>query len=147
MRCRTLGWLVCATLLVPGGALGAQAALRVVVTGIRADQGGEVLVTLYDRESAWLTVDSALAVRRIVPDADSALVEFEGLTPDARYAVAVVHDRNGNGKMDMRWLPWPKPKEGAGVSNNHVRAGKPRYAEATFPATGPLTVERIIMRY
>ncbi len=147
MRCRTLGWLACAAWLLPGGAVGAQATLKVTVTGIRAEQGGEVIVSLFDRESAWLTLDSALAVQRIVPEADSALVQFEGLTVGARYAVAVVHDRNGNGKMDMRWLPWPKPKEGAGVSNNHVRAGKPRYAEATFAATGPLIVERIIMRY
>ncbi len=147
MRRGGLGWLACAALLLPCGRVTAQETLRVVITGVRARQGGEVIVALYDRPSRWLVLDSAVAVRRIVPDADSLSATFEGLFRDSAYAVAVIHDRNGNGKMDMRWLPWPKPKEGAGVSNNHARAGKPRYDEATFPAGDAALVQHIVMRY
>ncbi len=148
MRSRCFGWLAgAALLLLPSETVTAQETLRAVITGVRAEQGGEVIVALYDRPSRWLVLDSAVAVRRIVPQNDSLVVTFEGLVRDSSYALAVIHDRNGNGKMDMRWLPWPKPKEGAGVSNNHARAGKPRYDEATFPARGTSLVERIVLRY
>ncbi len=123
------------------------ATLTVTITGIRANQGGELVVALYDRESAWLTTDSARAVQRLVPAGDTAEAVFAGLPFDSSLAVAVIHDRNGNGRMDMRWFPFPKPKEGAGVSRNHQRMGKPRYAEAEFRLYNADEAQRIALRY
>ena len=51
-----------------------------------------------------------------------------------------------NGKFDMRWFPWPKPKEGSGVSNNHRRKGKPKYDKAKFTVgqeAEPLSIEMV----
>ncbi len=72
---------------------------------------------------------------------------FDSLPFDSNYAVAVVHDRNGNDRLDMRWFPFPKPKEGAGVSGNHTRMGKPRYEPARFAVTLPMERQRIELRY
>jgi uncharacterized protein (DUF2141 family) len=127
---------------VPAGAI------DLTITGIRVTQGGELIVALYDRPGGWLQTDSALAVRKFPVGADSVMiVTFDSLPPDSGYAITVIHDRNGNGKMDMRWLPYPRPKEGTGVSRNHVRAGPPEYEKARVPvgeATERITIE---MRY
>ncbi|HEV2290481.1 MAG TPA: DUF2141 domain-containing protein, partial [Gemmatimonadales bacterium] len=121
-----LGWCLLAAPLA-GQAEGAdRGSVTVTITGISAEQAGTLLVALYDHASAWLILDSARAVRRIPVAADSATAVFDSLPTDTGYAIAVIHDRNGNDKLDMRWFPFPKPKEGAGVSNDHVRMGRPR---------------------
>lgn len=47
----------------------------------------------------------------------------------------------------MRWFPFPKPKEGAGVSRNNLRMGKPHYEQARFALLTPAEQLRIKMRY
>lgn len=133
--------------LVFPAALAGQGSVVVTVTGIRVAQGGILLVELFDHASGWLVLDSARAVRRIPITADSAIATFDSLPADPGYAVAVVHDRNGNDKLDMRWFPFPKPKEGAGVSNDHVRMGKPKYADARFRVSDARAPIRITLRY
>jgi uncharacterized protein (DUF2141 family) len=123
-------------------------AIDVTITGVRVQQGGELIVALYDRAVGWLQPDSARVLRKLPVGPDSVVaIAFEGLPPDSGYALTVIHDRNGNGKMDMRWFPFPRPKEGTGVSQNHVRAGPPEYDRARVPVGD--TVERITigMRY
>lgn len=140
-------------LVLAGGPLAAQApedstgALIVQVLGIRARQGGVLVVALYDRQRAWLAPDSALAIRREPVRQDSAEVVFPGLRYGGDYAVAVIHDRNGNDKLDMRWLPYPKPKEGSGVSNNRLRNGPPVYDPARVAVRAAADTIRITLRY
>lgn len=144
---RSVGPLL-ATLLFPL-ALRAQGtgAVEVTVTRIRVEQAGTLLVELYDHASGWLTLDSARAVRRVPVSTDSVVVRFDSLPADTGYAIAVVHDKNGNGKLDMRWFPFPKPKEGAGVSNDHVRMGKPKYEDARFQVSDTTEQVRIPLHY
>ena len=140
-------------LLVIAGSLTAQApvpagAIDVTITGVRTSQGGELIIALYDRAGGWLQTDSALAVRKLPVGADSVVtIAFDGLAADSGYAITVIHDRNGNGKMDMRWFPFPKPKEGTGVSQNHVRAGPPEYEKARLPVSDSTERITIMMRY
>jgi len=47
----------------------------------------------------------------------------------------------------MRTFPFPKPKEGGGVSNNHTRMGPPQFAKARFALADSLRELRVIMRY
>jgi uncharacterized protein (DUF2141 family) len=133
---------------LPAQAPAPTGAIDVTITGIRVKQGGELIVALYDRPGGWLQTDSALAVRKLPVGSDSVMtVAFDGLPADTGYAITVIHDKNGNGKMDMRWFPFPKPKEGTGVSQNHVRAGPPEYGKALVPvrdSTARITIE---MRY
>ena len=140
-----LGWCLLARPLA--GQAPGTSSVTVTLTGIRAEQAGTLLVALYDHGSAWLILDSARAIRRIPVTTDSAMAVFDSLPADSGYAIAVIHDRNGNEKLDMRWFPFPKPKEGAGVSNDHVRMGKPSYADARFAVNGAARSMRIRLRY
>lgn len=122
---------------------------NIVVTleGIDAEQGGELVVLLYDGDDAWLEQERATA-RRVVPVAAAAQsVTFAEVPYGTAYAVQAFHDRNGNGRMDMRWFPYPKPAEGAGVSNNTLRFGPPEYAKARFALSAPVTGLRIELSY
>jgi uncharacterized protein (DUF2141 family) len=146
-----LAWLASLAVAVGAGpatsGASAERAIRVTVTGVRVDQGGTLLVALYDGADGWLETDRARAVRRVAVEADRVEVRFEEIPDGAGCAVAVIHDRNGNGRLDMRWFPFPKPREGSGVSNNHVRAGPPDYGKARFPVNGDEVALEIVLRY
>ncbi|HEX5657712.1 MAG TPA: DUF2141 domain-containing protein, partial [Polyangiales bacterium] len=69
-------------------------------------------------------------------------LEFKDVKPGT-YAVQVVHDENKNNKLDMRWLPYPKPIEGVGVSNDpDNKAGAPKWEAAKFDVgAAPLSIK------
>jgi uncharacterized protein (DUF2141 family) len=120
--------------------------LSVTVAGFRGREG-QAIVALYDAPERWLALDRAAQVRR-VPITDSALtVQFAELKPGT-YAVSVFHDRNGNGKLDMRYFPRPRPAEGAGVSNDAFRAfGPPSWNGARFTLAERDTAMTLRLRY
>ena len=74
-------------------------------------------------------------------------VQFKGVKPGT-YGISVVHDENKNNEMDMRWFPYPKPKEGAAASNDPVaKMGPPKWEGAKFTvAAADLTV-KATMKY
>jgi uncharacterized protein (DUF2141 family) len=71
---------------------------------------------------------------------------FSGLAPGT-YAAAVIHDENGNGRMDKNFLGMPL--EGYGISNNHTHAlSRPTWEESKFVVSADSTVtSRISLRY
>lgn len=72
-------------------------------------------------------------------------VTFPDVAP-GRYAIALLHDENGNGKAD-RALGM-MPKEGFGFSRDaRVRMGPPRFEEAAFEVDGTPKAMAIKMRY
>ena len=59
--------------------------------------------------------------------------------PAGRYAIAVYHDENSNGKMDTYW--YGKPREGAAASNNpHPSFRAPNFKESSFDLSDNQTV-------
>jgi uncharacterized protein (DUF2141 family) len=128
----------------PGEPLGT---IAVALEGIRTRDGGVLAVMLFRGGTGWLDPDSAFARVTVPVSADTARVLFQEVPFDTAYAIEVFHDRNGNGRMDMRWLPYPRPKEGAGVSNNAVRRGPPEFGKARFAVSDSLLTLRIFMRY
>ncbi len=139
-----LGLTIPASGQVPADSFGT---IQVTVAGVRVDQGGVLVLGLYRGKGGWLKLDSAV-VKQVVPaNADSVSVTFDHVPLGPSYAVQVFHDKNQNGKLDFRWFPFPKPKEGAGVSNNNERKGPPYYDKAAFPLTEPWHPIRIILRY
>ena len=127
------------------GAQPKEGKLIVTATGFR-DRRGTAIFTLYRRGENWLDMDRAYAEKSVAIATDSLRVTFDNIPHDT-YAVNVVHDTNENRKLDMRWFPWPRPKEGAGVSNNHERRGPPQYEKAKFELDRPSLSIRIQMRY
>ncbi len=61
------------------------------------------------------------------------VMTFSGLK-DGIYAVAIIHDENGNGKMDTNFLGIPA--EGVGVSTNPRVFGKPSFEQGQFSIKG-----------
>jgi uncharacterized protein (DUF2141 family) len=104
--------------------------LQITFTNIKSGKG-ELVVTLYRNGEHWL--DGVQAYRRqlVKIGRNTATVTFAGLA-FADYGLYAFHDENSNRKFDMRWLPWPRPAEGAAVSNNAFRNGPPRYEAAKF---------------
>lgn len=62
------------------------------------------------------------------------------------YAVAIVHDENGNGRLDTLMM---MPREGFGFSRNPaIRMGPPRFADASFAVAAETAAsQRVRVRY
>jgi uncharacterized protein (DUF2141 family) len=114
-----------ATLLVLLGPGAAHAAdLVVKVTGIRSDTG-EVGCALYARPDGF-PLESGTTGQWHPARKDGVECRFPGLKRGV-YAVAVVHDTNGNHRTDLLGIP----TEDWGVSNNvHPSLRAPTFDEA-----------------
>ena len=88
-------------------------------------------------------VDDAQALTRSVP-AGVHTIRFDAL-PQGAYAIAVIHDANGNAKLDTFA---GIPREGFGFSRNPpVGFGAPRFAAARFVLAGDAEKQQVRMRY
>jgi uncharacterized protein (DUF2141 family) len=123
-------------LLVPFKSLTAQTkdtgTLTVRVTGARNTKG-KIGVTLFQNAQGFPD-DTSKAIRQerveIDPKTMSAQVMFKDL-PQGTFAISVLHDENGNGKMDKNFVGMPK--EGYGASNNPSKKRRaPTFDEAKF---------------
>jgi uncharacterized protein (DUF2141 family) len=66
--------------------------------------------------------------------------------PHGTYAVSVIHDEDGDGKLDTSWLGIPR--EGVGVSMNAKgKAGPPKYKDAKFVLDAAEKKLKIKVRY
>jgi len=102
--------------------------LTVRVTGIR-NASGNLRIALRRSE------DSIVESRLVEIDAKTLTAEtvFDKL-PEGSYSVAVIHDENKNGKLDMNEMGMPV--EGYGHSNNpERRPGPPKFDETKFTLT------------
>ena len=84
------------------------------------------------------------ARRVTLPTRLASTLKFEDL-PSGTYALALIHDENGNGKLDtMLGIP----KEGFGFSKNPViRFGAPSFKSAQVPITNGHTDEVVRIKY
>ena len=108
------------------------ATLTVRVAGARNTKG-KIWVTVF-QDAQGFPDDPSKAVRQqsvdIDPNTLSAQVTFKDV-PQGTFAVSVLHDENGNGKMDKNFVGMPK--EGYGASNNPKKKKRaPTFDEAKF---------------
>ena len=106
--------------------------LTVEVAGIRA-QAGHLQIALVDSDAGWNNRSEPVRAHRVVPEGKSLTVVFDGLAP-GQYAVMVMHDENGNGKLDTNLVGIPV--EGYGFSNNPRVMRKPTWEESRFEFGG-----------
>ena len=103
------------------------ATLTVTVDNIQIPKG-QVRIAVYN-EANWLSKQDWIARALKSTANDTAVAMFE--LPPGRYAVAVLHDVNDNGKMDYRLLRLPK--EPYGFSNDaKPKLGPPQFENAAF---------------
>jgi len=106
--------------------------VTVRVTGARNTKG-KIGVTLF-QDAQGFPDDKSKAIRQqsveIDPNTLSAQVTFKDV-PRGTFAVSVLHDENGNGRMDKNFVGMPK--EGYGASNNPKKKKRaPTFDEAKF---------------
>lgn len=109
----------------------------VEVSGIKPPKGN-LYIGLYKEPSTFMKIDSAFM--RIMIPVDSPL-ETAVLknVPAGEYAIAIFHDRNNNGVLDLNELGIPK--EGYGFSNNPKGiSGQPKYENSVFNFTKSDTI-------
>lgn len=117
--------------------------LDVELSGLRSNKGVLRLCVTADPASFPKCHGDPLAVRRNVPAATRSLV-VEGL-PAGSYALAVMHDENGNRRLDTFA---GVPTEGFGFSRNPpMRFGPPRFGDARFALAGDAEMQQVRMRY
>ncbi len=121
--------------------------LQVRVTGIKYSQGGNLIFALYNGKDNWLKKDKVYMSKASEVEEDGLSVSFIDVSYGDSYALFVFHDKNDNEKLDFRKFPFPKPREGVGVSNNNLRMGPPEYGKASFSVSGDKKILEIKMHY
>lgn len=123
----------------------AAAELQVRLHNVRSSQG-QILVSVYDRADGFPDdPQAALQVRRVLAREAEQTLTFKNLTPGT-YAVAFIHDENGNGSLDTNFVGIPK--EGFGFSNDpRLAFGPPSFAAAAVELRPEGSKIRAKMRY
>jgi uncharacterized protein (DUF2141 family) len=116
--------------------------LNLSVESLRSHKGMLRVCLTADPDNFPGCVDDAHALTRNVP-AGETQIAIEGL-PHGDYAAAIIHDENGNKKLDTFM---GIPREGFGFSRNPaIRFGPPRFTAARFTMDGDHQ-EDVRMRY
>jgi uncharacterized protein (DUF2141 family) len=119
--------------------------LTVTIEKLRSSQG-KVLLCIFSGETSSVAEFPDCTKGQPVRTASAAIsgnkvvTTFKGLK-DGVYAVAAVHDENGNGQLDTNFIGIPV--EGIGISNNPSLFGRPKFREGQFDLKGnaAITIE------
>ncbi|MFC0206298.1 DUF2141 domain-containing protein [Novosphingobium soli] len=128
----------------PGGGAPSNPVVTADVTQLRSAKG-QVLACLTARADSFPDCASDPLARKLTVPASAPLVLDFGRVPAGRYAISLIHDENGNGKLDTSVMI---PREGYGFSNDApARMGPPRFAHAAFDVGAADVRLAIRMRY
>lgn len=126
---------IIATAALLGLAASAPAAeLEIQVQGLASGQG-EVLVAVFSGPDNWLRKPVAVAKQPAAGQRDGTLTVLLKEVPEGLLAVSVIHDLNGNGRLDMNAMGMPQ--EPFAFSNKAGgQFGPPRFEQAGFELKG-----------
>lgn len=128
-------------LALPGAA--PVATLKLSIDALRSSKGMLRVCLTADPKNFPGCIDDAHALTRNVPAGEHDIV-IDGL-PHGDYAAAVIHDENGNNKLDTFM---GIPKEGFGFSRNpRIGFGPPRFTAARFTVENDHEDQGVRMRY
>ncbi|ABB23979.1 DUF2141 domain-containing protein [Pelodictyon luteolum] len=122
-----------------------KGSLRVQIMGLASTEGiiGAAIYT--SKQGFPDKPERAYLSKAMKLQGSSPVFEFRNI-PYGTYAVSILHDENGNGKMDKTFIGIPK--EGFGVSNNPaIGYGPPSFKEARFEITAKEVEVRVAMNY
>ena len=98
---------------------------------------GEIVAGLFTEEN-FMKAAPVAGAKSTIKDGLATLI-FENVMPGT-YGITILHDTNGNGRMDFEANGMPK--ENYGVSNNVMNFGPPQWSDAKFEvSTAPLNME------
>jgi uncharacterized protein (DUF2141 family) len=121
----------------------AEATLDVSVTGLR-NAKGKIQLCLTANPKAFPDCSKDANARKLtVSAANAAAIRFDAVKPGT-YALSLIHDENGNGKLDTALAI---PKEGFGFSRNpKIAFGPPSFKAASFAFSGDAS-QSVKMKY
>ncbi len=126
--------------------MGAAPTARVDVTlhGLRSDKGN-ILICLTEAPDHFPDCGKDPHARHlVVPTGQAAHISFEDLA-SGDYAVALIHDENKNGKLDVAGII---PSEGVGFSRNpRLWFSAPKFKSADFPVASAAVPQDIKLKY
>jgi uncharacterized protein (DUF2141 family) len=111
--------------------------LTVTVSGLKPLKG-ELYISLHNRPQYFQVADSAMMKKKITVDQETELIRFDDV-PKGTYAIAIYHDENLNGVMDVNDVGIPR--EGYGFSTKKNMPGRPKFEQAAFDLGRNDTVE------
>lgn len=124
-------------LSVSASALAQESELSLQISGLKPNQG-QVMVRLFDEahKDQYPTKRDAALQSKIMPVQDGrARIVFDAPLAPGKYAISVVHDVNGNGKLDTNFIGIPN--EPVAASNNAKGTfGPPSFEDAAFTFLG-----------
>ncbi|SIN85258.1 Uncharacterized conserved protein, DUF2141 family [Parasphingorhabdus marina DSM 22363] len=120
------------------------ATLDISITNLRS-QKGDVLVCLSTNPKHFPDCRKDSEARKLkVAATDASSISITDVAPGT-YAVALIHDENANGKMDMRLF---LPREGFGFSRNpKIGMGPPKFKSAQFTVGTDDAKHAVKMKY
>lgn len=139
-----LGMVVFSVSMLGAAPASRDATLNVEVTGLRSREG-HLRLGVFKAAEGFPEERTKAVLWRTLP-ANSKATNFRVDLPPGRYAVVILHDENGNKKMDRNLLG--VPKEGYGVTNNpKPKRRAARFDEALFELTGDGKSMRVSVQY
>ena len=141
MRAATLA--VFASPLI-GAALPQPISVSIEIEGLRSAHGQVLACLTADPKSFPDCQKDPHALHVAAPAINGEAVQFRDVQP-GRYAVALFHDENGNGRMDKMLMV---PREGYGFSRDApLQFGPPKFGAASFPVGAATVRTAIHVRY
>jgi len=120
-----------------------SADLEIVATGLRNAKGLISLCLTQDSRHFPDCTGDPKAIKRTVP-AGETTISIGGLVP-GRYALSLIHDENGNGKLDTLLA---MPREGFGFSRDPaIGFGPPKFNSVLFDVASGQNRRNIRVRY
>lgn len=121
-----------------------SADLQVQLSGLRSAKGVVHLCLTSDQMRFLKCKESGTTIARTIPAGEAQALDL-GMIKPGNYALLIVHDENGNGKLDMMM---GIPREGFGFSNNPaMRPRAPKWDEIRFSMPARPTTQSIRIRY
>lgn len=116
--------------------------IKLKITGLHSTRG-QIIACLWRDDSKFPSCEkSKTALRRTFPVSGTTMQASFPLPAAGRYAISVVHDEDGDGKMKRNFIGMPA--EGVGISNNP--GGMPGF-EKSLVAAAPGSAIAIRMKY
>ena len=127
-----------------GASLPQPASILVEIEGLRS-KNGQILACMTANPKAFPDCQKdPQALHLTAPAINGETVQFRNVEP-GRYAIALFHDENANGRMDKMLM---MPKEGFGFSRDApLQFGPPKFGAASFAVGAAQVRTAIKVRY
>lgn len=132
-----------AALTIAAAPAGQSQSLDIVLDGLRSTRG-QVMVCVTRSPAYFPDCSHDPDKRHLIVPARAGVASLGAVAPGA-YAIAIVHDENGNGRLDTFA---GIPREGVGFSRNPtIRFGAPSFRSSSFAVAGAPVAQPIRVKY